>query len=182
MTVTLEPPKPVTELQATVIPQLTARATVLGDVLNAFGAHADDIRIAQEGFANGDFNAVTIRGLDHNGYVADEARLLFDEIKRQANITVNLSGGRSMTEAISRQLAQAVMYSVNTMKRKGLSIRFVYWFKPHVNTVQTQARYNLSDAPAAAYAPGHGPRRMFEVTPGLDNGIHYAHYTARRIG
>jgi hypothetical protein len=182
MTVTLDPPRPVTQLQATVVPQLTARATVLGDLLNAFGMDPDQIRIAQQGYADGAIIALTVRGIGYDGFVADEATLRFDEIVRDATISVDMSGGRSMTEAISRVLAHAIMYSVTTMKRKGLRITYWYHFAPHAPLEQTRARYGLQAGTMESYAPGHGPRRLFEITPGADSGIHYAHYVTRRIG
>lgn len=181
-TVTLDPPKPVTTLEPTVVPQLTMRATILGDTLNAFGMHADEIRIAQDGFAEGLINAVHIKGLDAHGYVADEAVLRFDAIQREVNMTVDMSDGRSMTEAISRQLARHIVYSADLMKRKGLRITFTYRFPGHVNTEQVFARFNLVAGAPQAYAPGYAPRRIFSVTPGADKGVHFAHYQSRPVG
>lgn len=180
MTVTLDAPRPVTQLQPTVVPLLTARATILGDFLNAFGMDPEQIRIAQQGYADGFIVAMTVRGINYDGYVADEAMLRFDDIVRDATISIDMSGGRSMTEAISRVLAHAVMYSVTTMKRKGL--RIAYWFHlaAHAPTEQTFARYGLHGGAMENYAPGHAPRRLFEITPGANSGIHYAHYVSRR--
>ena len=181
-TTTLEPPKPVTTLKPTVVPQLTVRATILGDALNAYGMHAKDIRVAQEGFAEGLINAVSIKGLDAAGFVADEAVLRFDAIQKEAQMTVDMSGGRSMTEAVSRILARHIVYSADLMKRKGLRITFYYWFPAHVNTMMACARFGLNPGYSPGYAPGHGPRQLFSVTPGADKGVHFAHYQSRRTG
>lgn len=181
MTMTLAPPKPVTGLKPTVVPQLTARATVLGDVLNAFGMPPDQIRIAQEGYADGLIVAMTIQGSGYDGYVVDEAKLSFDTIVGNPTITVDTSGGRSMTEAISRALAHAIMYSVNTMRRKGLRLAYWYHFAPHANASMVRARFGLATGTYGHYAPGFAPRQVLHVTPGLDTGIHFGHYTSRRI-
>lgn len=181
-TITLDPPKPVTTLKPTVVPQLTVRATILGDSLNAFGMQANEIRIAQDGFAEGLIHAVSIKGLDANGYVADEAVLRFDAIKQEAQMTVDMSGGRSMTEAVSRLLARHIVYSADLMKRKGLRITFMYWFPSHVNAAMACARFGLSPGFSPGYAPGHAPRQLFSVTPGADTGVHFAHYQSRRTG
>lgn len=178
---TLEAPKPVTSLKATVVTQLNVRATILGDTLNAFGLHEDQIRIAHEGFADGLISGVTIYGLNGQGHVEDEAALWFDAIRKEVSLSLDLSNGRSLTEAVSRQLARHIVFSAETMKRKRLTIQFSYWFSAHANHEAACARYGLVPSSGFSYAPGHGRRRLFQVTPGADTGIHYAHYQSRRL-
>lgn len=180
-TLTLDPPKVVTTLQP--IPIVTFRATVLGETLNAFGMDANNIRIAQEGYADGLIYAVTMKGIGHDGYIADEAVLVFAQIVKDANITVDTYGGkRSMTEAISRVLAQHIVYSASLMKRKGLRVEFFYWFTNHANQDATRARFNLHTGTNYSYAPGCAPRQLFKVTPGGDKGTTFSHYQSCRIG
>ncbi|MCB1428737.1 MAG: hypothetical protein KDJ66_06375 [Nitratireductor sp.] len=178
---TLEAPKPETSLKATVVTQLNARATILGDTLNAYGMHERQIRIAQEGFAEGQICGVTIYGLNARGQVEDEAALWFDAIKRETSLSLDLSNGRSLTEAVSRQLARHIVFSAETMKRKNLNIQFAYWFPGNINHEAARARYGLVASSGYSYAPGHARRRLFQVTPGLDTGVHFAHYQARRL-
>lgn len=184
-TVTLEPPKPVTTLKP--VPILTVRATMLAEIANAFGMPPEQVRILQEGYLDNLVSGVTIKGIAHDGFIADEATLVFSSIIRNANINIDVSGGRATTEAVSRVLAQAVMYSVNVMKRKGLRIIFYYPFTaracadPHLYR-QTLIRFNLTDGgERVAYAPGYAPRRVFSVTPDADPGTTYTHFTARRV-
>jgi hypothetical protein len=178
-TLTLAPPKPVTTLQY--MPVLTVRTGTLGETLNAFGMDAPNIRIAQEGYADGLIYAVSMKGIGHDGYIVDQATLTFDRIVKAANIPVDTFGGkRSTTEAISRVLAHAIVYSSGLMKRKGLRVWFYYWFTAGTDHAATRARFNIHSGDKHTYAPNMAPRLLFEVTPAADTGTHFAHYQATR--
>ncbi|MGE3992865.1 hypothetical protein [Pseudorhodoplanes sp.] len=170
---------PVVNLKATVIPRSIVRATVLGDLMANFGLPPDVIRIAQEGFATGDITGITIFGIDFAGHSQDEVQLIFSELARDDQMSVDVSGGRSMIEALSLKFAHAVAYSVATMKRKGLRIDYIYHFP--AGRTHTMSRYGLIPRSPTLYAPGYAPRQLFSVQPGRDPGITYTHATARRI-
>lgn len=177
---------PTVQLKTTVVPTSIVRISILGDVLKNFGATDEQIRIAQQGFAERLFNRVTINGLDSSGYIQDQVTLWFDDLMNDANLSVDTSGGRSMIEAVSLKFARGVSYSVGCMRRKGLTISFFYgftgdaWNDPSKRDA-TLARFNLSArGDNEGFAPGYGPRQIFSITPGLDNGTHYSHSVARR--
>ncbi|MCB1484686.1 MAG: hypothetical protein KDJ17_07325 [Hyphomicrobiaceae bacterium] len=171
---------PVVQLKATVIPRSIVRTTILGDLMANFGLPPDVIRIAQQGFAAGDINGITIIGIDHAGHIQDEVRLRFQDLIRDDQMSVDVSGGRSMIEALSLKFAHAVSYSVTTMKRKGLRIEYNYQING--GRAHNMAMYGLAPAASVSYAPGYAPRQVFSVQPGRDPGITYSHATARRIG
>jgi hypothetical protein len=177
---------PVVNLKTTVIPRSLMRATVLGDVMKNFGANDSIIRTAQEGFANGHICGLRVKGRDHTKYVRDEAYLDFDELATDDNVQVDVSGGRSMIEAVSIKFAHSVAYSVDLMRRKGLAIDFSYQFRPHVWSdpalfQSTLARYGLKPIDSnAEYEPGTAMRTLFTVQPGFDRGMSYSHATSWR--
>jgi hypothetical protein len=166
-------------LQATVIPRSIMRATVLGDVMKNFGLPDNTIAIAQRGFASGDITGITIYGLGPDGYVRDEATLTFNELRQDDQVSVDMSGGRSMVEAISLKFAHAVGYSVNAMKRAGLRLTYVYHFAPGRDDPVTITSYGLSIGNGNSYAPGTAPRQLFAISPGFDRGITYRHEIGR---
>ena len=151
-----------------------------------FGATDNDIRIAQEGFANGHICGLAVKGRDHTNYVRDEAFLNFDHLTQDDNVDIDVSGGRSMIEAVSLKFAYGVAYSVNLMRRKGLRVTLHYHFRPHTwaDPAKYQsllARYGLVPGnDSQDYEPGTAMRRIFEINPGLDKGISYSHATCRR--
>ena len=149
------------------------------------GATDDQLRIAQQGFAEGLMKGVTIRGLDAAGFVRESARLDFQDITNDDNLTLDTSKGQAMTEALSVHLAKAVEYSVGTMQRKGLATSFVFHFKPHVATdpavfEATLARFGLAPSSDPGTPPGTALRAVVKVVPGRDAGITYSHFTAWR--
>ncbi len=174
------------KLKATVIPTSLMRATCLGDFLKNFGASDETIRIAQQGYAEGRIAGLTIKGISHDGHIEDEATLLFDQLVTDPQISVDVSSGRSMIEAVSSRFGHAVAYSVATMKRKGLRLQYFWHLTPRVNAdpdlfQATCAHFNLvSGGTDPTYRPGHAPRRLFEIRPGLDKGTSYSHSTARK--
>lgn len=185
MSITLDGPKVETTLKPVVMPTLELRMHLLNEVLTHFGEDANNIRIALEGFRDGVINGVSIKGIDHTGYVQDEARLWFDEIATERRHSLDTLGGkRSVTESLSRSLAHAIMFSVNRFKARGLARYYYYYFPPHVNANRAQAdavraRFGLTAGGSShSYAPGYAPRRLVHVSPGCDRGTHFAHDTA----
>jgi hypothetical protein len=178
---------PVVNLKTTVIPRSLMRATVLGDLMKNFGANDSTIRTAQEGFANGHICGLQILGRDHANYVRDEAYLDFDVLATDDNVQIDVSGGRSMIEAVSVKFAHGVAYSVDVMRRKGLVVTFSYQFRHHVWSdpalfQATLARYGLVMTDKSRdYEPGTAMRTLFTVNPDFDRGISYRHATSWRV-
>lgn len=164
-------------LTPTVIPRSLVRATVLGDVIANFGLPPDVAELAQRGFLAGDIDGISIHGIDSHGYVRDTARLSFDDLTRDDDIEVDTRGGRSMIEALSVRLAHTVSYSIATMRRKGLTLAWVYHLRPGRQDAQVMARYGLRPSAPLTYAPGAAPREVVAVRPGSDRGIRYSHAT-----
>lgn len=178
---------PTVKLKATVLPLSVVRTALLGDLMKNFGADDEQIRIAQQGFAEHLLMGVIVIGMDANGVTQDHVELDFEKLRADTTITVDTSGGRSMIEALSVKLAHAVAYSVEAMRRKGLTISFRYHFMPAVwNDLAKRhamlARFNLmSHDDNLGYFPGTGPRLLFSVKPGADSGTRYSHFIARNV-
>lgn len=179
---------PQVQLKTTVIPTSLMRLAVLGDVMKNFGATDEQIRIAQQGLADGLMDRLTVNGRDGSGYIQDQVTLHFEQLARDVDLSLDGGGGRSMIEAVSLKLAHAVLYSVSLMRRKGLAISFLYGFTPKVSgdprtLDQTLMRFGLQPCGEwEGFAPGYGPRQLFSITPGRDRGMHYAHVAAWRLG
>lgn len=185
MSVKLKPPTPFTTLKPTVIPLTIMRCTVIGDLMTNFGLSDHQVRIAQQGYAEGLLTGITIEGLNAFGFIEDESELSFQIIAQEVNITVDLTGGRSMIEAVSRKLAHGVAYSVGLMKRKGLRIGVRYHLSPKGMANMTESCNRLGLDPGtdkrATYADGYAGRTVLSITPGLDRGMTYTQRTARRV-
>lgn len=182
MNMHLAPPKPVTNLKATVIPLSMVRTTIIGDLMQNFGLSDSETRIAQQGYVEGLLSGLTIDGLDSAGFIQDQAKLMFADLASDPNVTVDVSNGRSMIEAVSRKLAHGVSYSVTLMKRKGLRINVTYHLssKGLADVGGTFNRLGLTSAGSHGYAPGYAGRTLFSITPGMDRGTTYSHSTAYR--
>jgi hypothetical protein len=177
---------PVVTLKTTVIPRSIMRATVLGDLMANFGATPDIIRTTQQGYADGLMTGVIVKGRDNSNYVREEVYLDFASIDADDKVSVDVSDGRSMIEAVSIKLARAVSYSVDMMKRRGLRIEFAYRMSPRVNAdpelfQSTLSRFGLFVSGSNDYEPGTAMRQLFSVSPGFDKGISYSHASSRRV-
>ncbi len=172
---------PVVKLRPTVIPTSIMRCTVLGDFMTNFGLPPDVVRLAQQGFAAGDITGITINGLGYDNYIRDQATLMFADLTTDHDVSVDVSEGRSMIEAVSVKFAHAVAYSIATMKRNGLQLAYHYHFAYGRADPANVGRYGLSYGHQSSFAPGTAPRQLFSINPGLDRGITYSHATAYRI-
>jgi hypothetical protein len=155
---------------------------VLGDFMRAFGIDEETIQTCQYGYANGDFEGVIIRGCTSTGHVMERTQLMFHEVLRDATITLDTSSSVSITEQVSRRLAQSIVTSATTMRRQGLTIQFGYLFssKGHAAYANTMARYNLVPMTGTA-PPGMALRDVYSLTH-KPTGASVTHSSARRIG
>lgn len=175
---------PVVNLTPTPIPRLEFRAAILQDFLVNAEIPPDIVKRAVDGFFAGDLTGVTVYAMDANNWAQEHATLQFSDVFENDTLTVDVSGGRSMIEAASVRFSRCVEHSLRRMKIQGYRLSWNF----HMRTFPTQAgfegalrRYNLVPGEPPRYAHGTGPRQLFSVSPGLDQGISYAHYTARPI-
>jgi hypothetical protein len=155
---------------------------VMGDFMRAFGIQEDIIQQAQQGYANGDFEGVTVRGHAFDGSLVERTQLIFRDVLRDASLTLNTASPVSITEQLSRRLAQSIMTSATTMKRRGLIIRYGYVFtaKGNANHANTLSRYGLV-AVTETPPPGMAMRDTYAITH-KPTGACVTHSSARRIG
>lgn len=177
---------PVVNLKTTVIPRSVMRATILADLMANFDAPPDVIRTAQQGYAEGLISGLIVKGRDHTNYVREEAHLDFTSLDSDDQVSVDVSDGRSMIEAVSIKFAHAVSYSVEAMRRRGLRIEFAYRMTGRACAdpalfQRTLNRFGLHVLGDSDYEPGTTMRQLFSVTPGFDKGVSYGHASARRI-
>ena len=174
---------PKTKLIPSVMPKSLVRLHVLGDMMRNFGATEEQTSIAQQGFSEGLMEAFAVEGIDANGHMLDRALLSFAVLNENVELTLDTSDGRCVTEAFSLKLAKALEYSVQAMRRKNLSVRFIYYFSPHVTSNPEKyrhvlARFGLVPATIPDCPPGMMLRPIVTVRPGRDTGITFSHESA----
>lgn len=176
---------PKVNLKATVLPLQTVRATMVGDLLANHGFSQEQIDIAQRGYLAGWLDRVIIAGIDYAGYAQDVITLWFDKIEGEPKVSVDVTGGRSMLEAVSVPLAGAVDYGVKALKRKGLRPTLFFGYASWLDAAEVEkarTALNLNGAPLnLSPAAGYAMREIVYVSPATDRGAHYQHQQARRI-
>lgn len=172
-------PKPIPKLGPTPIQLPVVQTYVLGDFMRAFGIDESVIRLAQQGFSAGDFSGVTISGVNAAGVTIERTTLNFHDVMRDATIMLDTASQTSITEQLSRRLAGSISYSANTMRRKGLAIRYSYDFsrQGNANFAATLQRYGLVSAPPDTYPPGTAMRQVYSVSH-KPTGAHITHSSA----
>ena len=155
-------PNPIVRLAPT--PILKARLYSLGDFMRAFGADESAIRKAQDGFAEGVFSGVTVKGRDYADMVIAQTSFDFDDIVRDGTIDLDLGSDVSVTGQLSKRLEFAIIHAVNEMRRRGLRITYGYTLTPKGSADQATvfARYGLVSASSDQNAPGL--RTVFTIT------------------
>jgi hypothetical protein len=169
--------KPIPQLVPSVFPRAVVRATILGDVMKNYGIPDEIIHIAQTGLMAGDFTGMTFTGFSPSGALRERASLSFDSLKENDNMTMNVSDGLSMVEALSRKFAHAVAASINLMRQQRLRIHYTFHFAEHVYVAEACQKYGLPHETAEEDTPAM--RMLFRVSPGRDRGITFSHYTAK---
>ncbi len=176
-------PKPAPQLGPTPIQIPVLQAYVLGDFMRAFGIDEQTIQFVQQGFAAGDFNGLIIRGLNTSGMIVERTTLHFYEIVREATLMVDTGSEVSITEQLSRNLANSILYSAATMRRKGLHVRYSYVLtaKASANTEATFQRYGLTFDVPDTVTPGSSMRQVYAISH-RPTGATISHDTAWRTG
>lgn len=157
------------------------QAYVLGDFMRAFGIDEYVIQIAQQGFQAGDIAGITVNGCDRTGIVEQTTLDFRDIANREATLNLDLGGATSVTEQLSRRLAQSIVYSVNTMRRRGLAIEYWYNFTPKgsANADVTRSKYGLVPT-SLRPAPGMALQQVYALHH-KPTGAHLSHSSARPL-
>ena len=155
-------PVPMTHLRPTPITDL--RLYSVGDVMRAFDADEATIRKAQQGFAEGVFESVQVKGRDYNDKVIAQTSFGLDDLMREGSIAIDTRSGVSVTAQLSRRLERGIVHCVNEMRRRGLRITYGYTLSAKGTADQSNvfARYGLVTSTSDQYAPGM--RQVFQVT------------------
>lgn len=142
-----------------------------------YGIPDEIIHIAQTGLMAGDFTGMTFTGFSPSGALRERASLSFDILKDNDNMTMNVSDGRSMAEALSRKLAHAVAASIHLMRQQRLRIQYTFHCSEHASVAEICQKYGLTQE--APQKDATEMRLAFRVTPGRDTGITFGHYTVK---
>ena len=157
------------------------QAYILGDFMRAFGLDEHAIQLSQQGFLAGDIAGITINGIDRTGIVEQTTLHFRDIVNKDATLDLNLGSATSVTEQLSRRLAQSIVYSVNTMRRRGLAIEYWYNFtaKGASDLHGTRLKYGLVAATLRP-APGMALQEVYSLHH-KPTGAHVTHSSARPI-
>lgn len=169
--------RPVPKLTPSVLPRIVVRASILGDAMKNYGIPDDVIHIAQTGHMAGDFTGMTFSGYAPSGALQERAFLSFDTLIQNDNITMDISDGRSMVEALSVKFAHAVAASTHLMRQQRLRIQYTFHIPETTSVGEVCQKYGLTYTPRDEAETGM--QLLFSVSPGRDRGITFEHYTAR---
>lgn len=156
---------PKVKLSLQPIPKSLVRVSVAGEFFKNMGLdNDDDIRRVQQAVAEGLVSELMVLGINAANVAKERFILRFDPLGQDDTIHLDLSDGKSTTEALDTGFASAVAYSVQLMKRRGLSPRFyIIWSaqaraNPQEHTSACR-RLNLTmDAgPLPPFMPGGDP-------------------------
>jgi hypothetical protein len=160
------------------------RASFASELVENFGANKSDIRVVHSGVAEGFLSSINILGFDVTSAVQDCCVLSVAELTADAEMTLNLDGGRrSIIEAVSGKMAKGALYSINKMRARGLRVGFSFEFTPQVanDSAAYQAimtRFKLVPAPGPNNANSRALRREWTITH-PDLALSLSHWSAR---
>lgn len=159
-------PKPTPKLGPTPIQVPMLQAYMLGDFMRAFGIDEQTIQLAQQGFSAGDFSGLVVRGMNTAGVIVESTTINFAQVSRDATLMVDTASPVSITGQLSRRLERAIVYSAETMRRKGLRVGYVYLFsaKAIADYHGTLQRYSLVANSPDTFPPGMAMRQIYSVT------------------
>lgn len=134
---------PKVKLSLQPVPKSLVRVSVAGEFLKNMGLTSEsDIRNVQQAVAEGLVSELVVVGVNGANIGKERFILRFDPLGRDDTIQLDLSDGKSTTEALDTGLAGAVAYSVQLIKRRALTPKFfIIW--------SAQALANGNDLAAA---------------------------------
>lgn len=120
---------PKVKLSLQPIPKSLVRVSIAGEFLKNMGLlSASAIRNVQQAVAEGLVSDLLVVGVNAANIGKERFILRFDPLGRDDTIHLDLSDGRSTTEALDTGLAGAMAYSVQMLKRRALTPQFyIIW-------------------------------------------------------
>lgn len=120
---------PKVKLSLQPVPKSLVRVSVAGEFLKNMGLTSEsDIRNIQQAVAEGLVTELMVVGVNAANIGKERYIVRFDPLGRDDTIHLDLSDGKSTTEALDTGFAGAVAYSVQLLKRRALSPRFyIIW-------------------------------------------------------
>lgn len=120
---------PKVKLSLQPIPKSLVRVSVAGEFLRNMGlTNESDIRGVQQAVAEGLVSELVVVGFNGTRIAKERFILRFDPLGRDDTIHLDLSDGKSTTEALDTGFAGAMAYSVQLMKRRALTPSFyIIW-------------------------------------------------------
>jgi hypothetical protein len=120
---------PKVKLSLQPVPKSLVRVSVAGEFLKNMGlTDENEIRNIQQAVAEGLVSELMVLGVNSANIGKERFILRFDPLGRDDTISLDLSNGKSTTEALDTGFAGAVAYSVQLLKRRALSPRFyIIW-------------------------------------------------------
>lgn len=120
---------PKVKLSLQPVPKSLVRVAVAGEFLKNMGLTDEgEIRSIQQAVAEGLVSELMVLGVNAANIGKERFMLRFDPLGRDDTIQLDLSDGKSTTEALDTGFAGAVAYSVQLLKRRALSPRFyIIW-------------------------------------------------------
>lgn len=110
-------------------PKSLVRVSVAGEFLRNLAPGLDaDTRAVQQAVAEGLVSEIIVVGVNAAGIAKQRFILRFDPLGQDTTIHLDLTDGRSTTEALDTGFAGAMAYSVQLMRRRALSPNiYVVW-------------------------------------------------------
>jgi hypothetical protein len=163
-----------TQITNILLPKSLLRAGNAGVIVGTLGGSNNDVRLAQEGFASGDFQEVTVWGVDAEGKAHDKVTFRVDR-NNDGEELVAISDDDS-TDYVTRTdpgMAQGLRYTAARFLRKGLTARPVFDYAQEVRNdpdrlARARAKYNTYPAPAPEPAPGYAIEHVATIRPARD--------------
>lgn len=200
--------KPKPKVQLVPLPRSLVRAGVVSEFVNAFlPKQPTTVKNLQQSVAEGLIASVSITGVDGLNVPRVRYTITLDPLGDDSMVHLDLSNGRSHTEALDQGIAAALAYAVKTMERRKLRADLSFQWANGVSetrkaevsrtngyfptTVQPlppdehgfigSSPMPPSDMPPRPReAPNSIFRTMFNLTAGKDTGIHFKGEEARK--
>lgn len=189
------------------LPKSAARAGMAGEFINALAPNQQNlVKRIQQCVLEGLIASVSITGIDGLNIARVRYTYTFDPLAEDTLLHLDLSNGRSHTEAVDSGFAAALAHAVKTMERRKLRPDTSFQWSPTASPTRTAevSRQNgfydktlqpIADADGFVPAPDFPPaglpptpreasawsfRTLLNLTAGKDPGVHLKIEEARR--
>lgn len=162
-------------LKPVLLPKTLLRAGNAGVIADAFTGNQSTVRTAQEGFAKGIWQRMTVYGVDAAGRARDKVEFAVKSGSKSGDELVAISGDDN-TDYLTRTdrgMAEAVVRSKQRFDRKGLTPRVQFGFADDIaadpeRRARHEAELGTSSAPPPPVADGHSLEPKLSVHPERD--------------